>query len=101
MNYLTENEVVAIMILAVGFFIICCVTIGAILWYSKHNRTDEFFITEEIPIKTYTNDLLDFKNWDTKYDKRPKTNFDEVDKSTNNLPDCIMDKWTHNEKTDY
>jgi len=40
MKYLTDNEVVAIMILAVGTFLICLIAIGAVVWYSHHNRTD-------------------------------------------------------------
>jgi len=40
MKYLTDNEVVAVMILAVGTFLICLVAISAVMWYSYHNKTE-------------------------------------------------------------
>jgi hypothetical protein len=40
MNTITDNEVAAIMLLATGIFLICIAAIGALVWYSHHNRTD-------------------------------------------------------------
>lgn len=65
MNEITNSEVVALMILAAGTFVICALAIVLVIRCNWRNRTN-------MP-----------------------------DKSTEKMPDCLLDKWTENEQTGY